>query len=150
MKKNKLFNNRNYSCFVFILTTTLAGCLSSGPSVKEKKVIGIQKKRIHQLEKQLAQKKQQLEKLKTHKWLRVKPQSQKALHGLKKKLREGQLVEALRESAQLKQKYPKSVELGKLRVMIFQKMGLKKQAQKEALSVEKIARQRTRRNRRRM
>lgn len=150
MIKKKLINNLIYCCFTLIFTTTLSGCLNLSPKTKEQKVIKLQKKRIRHLTKQLKKKNEQLDRFKAKKWVSGKKRSQASVVEVRTLLGKGQLVEALRKSSQLKKRYPRSKELRKLRVMIFQKMGLKRQAQAEALQLKRMFSNKTRRNRRRM
>ncbi len=88
--------------------------------------------RINKLEKQLARKNQQIQKMKVKKWTRpARAAESAAFRSLNEKVAAKQWVDALEESRRLKKLYPKSLRLTKMRAQIFAKMGLRKQAKHE-------------------
>ena len=117
-------------CLWFAALFIVSGCSTQS---KRENIIGIQKIRIQKLEKQLARKNNVISKFKVQKWTRQAPSvpESKALKVLKNKMKNKQWVSALKLSGKLKEFYPKSITLAKYRMLIFKKMGLKKQAFKE-------------------
>ena len=137
MKKQKQKLNGKLYCLGLACVFIFTGCVSSG---KKDQIVKIQKVRIKQLEKQLQSKNKTIEKLKVQKWVNkpVQMSSKVALQPLKKLIKQKRWVEALKMSYQLKNKYPRSRRLAYYRIKILKKMGLSKQAAREAQHLRKL------------
>lgn len=137
MLEKKSNSKINKYCLWFVALFIVSGCSTQS---KREKLISIQKIRINKLEQQLARKNQELEKIKVNKWVSEPapvPEA-KALGELKQKIKNKQWVAALKQSGDLKKTYPDSVKLAKYRILIFKKMGLKKQAIEEYNLIKKM------------
>lgn len=137
MSEKKYKFNLNKYCLLIVSLIIFSGCASQ---TKREKILSIQKIRIKKLEKQLAIKQKTINHLKTQKWVSQptpKPVSL-ALSPLKNHIKNKRWVAALRLSNKLKGEYPSSIRLTKLRVAIFKKMGLKKQAMEEMIFLQKL------------
>ena len=128
MTKEKIFPNCFIVCLTLITLITIAGCSTDS---NKNKIISIQKSRIQKLENQLQRKNEVIGQLKANKWVNktVKKDESVFLAPLNTMIKKGQWIKALKESSRLKKLYPFSAQLRMMRVKIFNKMGLKQQAQ---------------------
>gem|GEM_PF-3752986 len=145
--KNKI-RLRTLCLFLFTFTT-LSGCSTS---TKQNRIISLQKNRIQSLKKQVRRQNRLIDKYKTKKWLGTSKKSRRtsALKKLDKLMKQGMWVSALKNSSALSAKYPKWVGLKQRRAKIFAKMGLKKQARRETLRIQKLRAQRVKKTQKRL
>ena len=128
-------------CLLFLLTSMLASCASTD---KQERIISVQKRRIINLQKQIKRQDNLLAKLKSKEWAKVSKKNQKRrkfrgdMAKLDQLIKNRQWVKALRHSANLKQVYPKALSVRRRRVKIFNRMGLKKQANTELINLQKL------------
>jgi hypothetical protein len=134
MTKKKYNSIQNKYCLSLLSLIIFIGCSTSK---KEDEIARLQRVRIQKLERRVARQDKIITDLKQSRWIK-KPadfSEGQALLPLKKLMTEKRWVEALKKSSELKRRYPNSRLLSRYRVTIFKKMGLKKQAHKEAQSI---------------
>lgn len=129
MMKKKYENSKKKYCFFIVSLLIVSGCSTQD---KREEILHIQKRRIHSLEQELSRKQKEIDSLKQKEWMYSgKTLQQGDFLKLKNLVAEKKWIEAVKESANLKRKFPESIQLRKYRFKIFEEMGLKKQAKRE-------------------
>lgn len=107
---------------------------------KREQLLSIQQQRILKLEQALLQKEKVINKMKVSRWVGqpVRVSEAVAFTKLNRLIENKKWVQALKESARLKKRYPKSIRLSGHRLKIFRAMGLSKQARKEGFMLKKL------------
>ena len=129
MKKKDKIHKIKY-CLLLSSLFIFSGCSSTGS--KKEKILRVQNQRIQNLESLLKKKNREIARLKQTHWLRKKKtEKSHAFKKLQTAIQNRQWAAALQQSAYLKKRYPRSHKLKKMRIHIFESMGLFDQAEAE-------------------